>query len=479
MANDNFDSTLNTIKLEEKQIQQLQKVLSTNKSSILSIATLKSFSISEPNENDDIDWKKRPKCIACIVNNEMTNIFLKICQLDKKKLIWEFDLSCRRLTNVRYIMVRPLYHILDLDETIGMVAFNFNYTDEAKQFANLIQDKIKQLKMPPENEYDTIDNSDQKFQSNISGSNESLKVLKFIKNLKVQPTKKSFDKNDIGKVYNFAHIHHITYDKEKQNYSYYFRDKDSKYNIFKTRKDIFSGSNLEKLLEVAGVITCEELDLPEIEIVNDKNIEKLEISDGNLELDNYQRDSFYVKASSESKETKTTMDINSVKEEENNINETEIKTDSETQTSSIQTQNVPKNLPRNDILAQIGADAVKAFQQRANRNTLVINDKPNTTTSTTSTNTKAVVVDSILKKTSTPSSRMDELGGEIKIDVTPKRIAPPAPKPRKSKYSENFESNNLPRSTQLDNISEDSDSIHGSVSLEPTQESETIRENLI
>ena len=43
-------------------------------------------------------------------------------------------------------------------------------------------------------------------------------------------------------------------------------------------------------------------------------------------------------------ETKTTM------EEENNINETEIKTDSETQTSSIQTQNVPKNLPRNDIL---------------------------------------------------------------------------------------------------------------------------------
>lgn len=49
-------------------------------------------------------------------------------------------------------------------------------------------------------------------------------------------------------------------------------------------------------------------------------------------------------------ETKTTMDINSVKEEENNINETEIKTDSETQTSSIQTQNVPKNLPRNDIL---------------------------------------------------------------------------------------------------------------------------------
>lgn len=81
------------------------------------------------------------------------------------------------------------------------------------------------------------------------------------------------------------------------------------------------------------------------------------------ELDNYQRDSFYVKASSESKgkfstvvfikwlmmvystsETKTTM------EEENNINETEIKTDSETQTSSIQTQNVPKNLPRNDIL---------------------------------------------------------------------------------------------------------------------------------
>lgn len=194
-------------------------------------------------------------------------------------------------------MVRPLYHILDLDETIGMVAFNFNYTDEAKQFANLIQDKIKQLKMPPENEYDTIDNSDQKFQSNISGSNgkfsniltlllityfiyiiESLKVLKFIKNLKVQPTKKSFDKNDIGKVYNFAHIHHITYDKEKQNYSYYFRDKDSKYNIFKTRKDIFSGSNLEKLLEVAGVITCEELDLPEIEIVNDKNIEKLEIS---------------------------------------------------------------------------------------------------------------------------------------------------------------------------------------------------------
>lgn len=34
MANDNFDSTLNTIKLEEKQIQQLQKVLSTNKSSV-------------------------------------------------------------------------------------------------------------------------------------------------------------------------------------------------------------------------------------------------------------------------------------------------------------------------------------------------------------------------------------------------------------------------------------------------------------
>lgn len=87
------------------------------------------------------------------------------------------------------------------------------------------------------------------------------------------------------------------------------------------------------------------------------------------ELDNYQRDSFYVKASSESKgkfstvvfikwlmmvystsETKTSMDINSVKEEENNINETEIKTDSETQTSPIQTQNVPKNLPRNDIL---------------------------------------------------------------------------------------------------------------------------------
>lgn len=62
----------------------------------------------------------------------------------------------------------------------------------------------------------------------------------------------------------------MAYNAEKDNFTYDFMDSTAKYNIFKTKKDLFSGKNLEKLLEAVGVTHSElsdqendEVKLPE------------------------------------------------------------------------------------------------------------------------------------------------------------------------------------------------------------------------
>lgn len=55
----------------------------------------------------------------------------------------------------------------------------------------------------------------------------------------------------------------MAYDSEKAGFTYDYLDAGAKYNIFKTKRDIFSGQNLEKLLEAAGV-TASELNGEEV-----------------------------------------------------------------------------------------------------------------------------------------------------------------------------------------------------------------------
>ncbi len=49
----------------------------------------------------------------------------------------------------------------------------------------------------------------------------------------------------------------MAYDTEKAGFTYDYLDSGAKYNIFKTKRDIFRGQNLEKLLEAAGVTASE------------------------------------------------------------------------------------------------------------------------------------------------------------------------------------------------------------------------------
>lgn len=69
--------------------------------------------------------------------------------------------------------------------------------------------------------------------------------------------KSKLGKERISSAYDFAHIHHMAYDSEKAGFTYDYLDAAAKYNIFKVKKDIFSGQNLEKLLEAAGVTQSE------------------------------------------------------------------------------------------------------------------------------------------------------------------------------------------------------------------------------
>src|SRR5699024_1066114 len=162
-----------------------------------------------------------------------------------------------------------------------MVGLNFKDTEEAKQFAELIPEKLSTSSCSTSNSGDSdtqkihhqeasqltlehhpnssSDHTESKESPNSSSSNK----FKLFKNLKIgkspETSNKKLAKDKISVAYDFAHIHHLEYNEDKRNFRYDFKDSGSKYNIFKTRKDIFSGENLEKLLEAAGVTQGGEL----------------------------------------------------------------------------------------------------------------------------------------------------------------------------------------------------------------------------